>query len=462
MILLPAHLEKLSDLIAMRAGLYFPSAKWADLERGVVSSARELGVSDISQWIQRLVSETVPREQWDCLISHLTVGETYFFRDFKMFDILARQILPAVVQARRDGRRLGIWIAACCTGEEAYSIAIQVHQAFPSLRDWSITILATDINRNFIRKAETGVFGAWSFRGVPEAIKQQYFQPVGGRQYRIRPDIRQMVTFRSLNLVEDLLPGQLADTQAMDIIFCRNALLYFSPEQAERTMARLYQSQAEDGWLLTSASETSCARSTPYKPVEIDGLTVFRKCSSVPAMPTRRWVSESPAPARLPVRLVQKIAQPVHLPVESKPAQPAIAESREIARRARELADQGQLDEALEACDRWLAIDKTAVAGHYLKAIILYERGEIREAVRSLRRILFLDPEYVMAYFTLGRLAAEDGKYDDSLRHFEMSLSLLRGHAADDVVPGSDGITVGHFREMVRRLMDIEARTSWT
>ena len=128
-------------------------------------------------------------------------------------------------------------------------MAIAVRRGLRDLGDWNVTILATDINPKFLRKAAAGVFGEWSFRDAPAWLKDQYFQRLESNRYAILPEIRQMVQFEHLNLAEDTYPSLLTDTNAMDVIFCRNVLMYFVPAQAQRVLAQMSCCLVDGGWL---------------------------------------------------------------------------------------------------------------------------------------------------------------------------------------------------------------------
>src|SRR5207245_2651959 len=118
--------------------------------------------------------------------------------------------------------------------EEPYSIAILLRQLIPDLQNWNIMLLATDINPHYLCKAAAGVFGAWSFRNAPAGFIERYFLPAADRQFEILPEIRHLVRFGQLNLMDDLYPAFENDTLGFDVIFCRNVLMYFTPAQALR------------------------------------------------------------------------------------------------------------------------------------------------------------------------------------------------------------------------------------
>lgn len=229
--------------------------RWHDLERRLGSAAREFGFKDIEACIQWLMSAPLTKSQIEILASYLTVGETYFFREKKSFEILEEQILPELIHSRQAERRLRIWSAGCCTGEEPYSLAILLSKMIFDLKDWNITILATDINPRFLQKATEGVYSEWSFRGTPPWIKEKYFKRTQKGHFEILPPIKEMVMFSHLNLAEDTYPSFLNNTNGLDIIFCRNVLMYFTPECVKKVIKNLYCSLMEGGWLIVSPSE---------------------------------------------------------------------------------------------------------------------------------------------------------------------------------------------------------------
>src|SRR6185369_14530038 len=252
------QLSRLSEYVTGWLGLHFPKKRWRDLERNICHAALELGFEDTDACIEQLVSGQLVKGQEEVLASHLTIGETYFFREQKSFDILENHILPDLIASRRGrDQRLRIWSAGCSTGEEPYSLAILLSRLIPDLRDWQITILATDINSRSLGKAVKGIYSDWSFRGVPQWLTQRYFTKTADGRYALSHDIMRMVTFSILNLAEDSYPSLSTNTNAIDIIFCRNVLMYFESKQQQRVIQGFQRSVLDTGWLVVSPCETS-------------------------------------------------------------------------------------------------------------------------------------------------------------------------------------------------------------
>ena len=284
---IPASLlTQLSNFIATRMGWYFPPERWHDLERGIGAVARELGVSDVIAYIQYLISSSLTQHQIDVLADHFTIGETYFFRENQSLEVLANHILPPLIRSRQNvGRHLRIWSAACCTGEEPYSMAILLDTLIPKIQDWQITIIGTDINPRFLRKAKEGIYSEWSFRTTPQSIKERYFQKTTDGRFVLCPSIRQMVRFHPLNLADEAHFCSLDDTNTMDIILCRNVLIYFSPERARIVIENFSQVLRDNGWLIVSPSETSYLTRSSFEAVSFLGAIVHKKRSSTTILP---------------------------------------------------------------------------------------------------------------------------------------------------------------------------------
>jgi chemotaxis protein methyltransferase CheR len=464
----------LSELIAQHIGLHFPRERWADLQRGMAGAAAEFGFDDVTVCADWLLSAPLTRTQLQVLASHLTIGETYFFRDKNTFDVLASHVLPDLIHARRGReQRLRLWSAACCSGEEAYSLAILLHQLLPDLADWHVTILATDINPRFLLKAVEASYGEWSFRDAPSGLKERYFNQTGNGAYVIRPDIKKLVTFDHLNLAEDVYPSVATGTNAMDVIFCRNVLMYFTSAQIRKVIGNLHQALTADGWLAVSASEASHALFPQFVIQNFPGVILYQNGSAgppsanhVPWMPpaTATQPLEAPAaPAPEGWPTVESVLPPLAvavslyeqgryeeaadtLLVSFEKRQP---ETQALSLLARALANQGRLPDALAWCDRWIAADKLDAAGHYLRAVVLLERGHQDEARGSLQRALYLEPNFVLAHFALGSLARGHHQHDEADKHFANTLDLLGRLQPHDVLPESDGLTAGRLIETI-------------
>lgn len=490
-------LSSLSALISSLMGLHFPEHRYSDLERGIVAAARDFGFSDTLEFIYWLNTATLSKHHVEALAANLTVGETYFFRDTDSFKALEESILPDIVSARKEVSRLRIWSAGCSTGEEPYSIAILLKRMYHLFKDWNITIIGTDINAKALKKASDGVYTEWSFRGTPQWLKDGYFRKKDGF-YEIIPEIRQMVSFSFLNLAEDAYPSLLNNTNAMDMILCRNVLMYFSPEVAGRVINGFHNSLLDGGYLFLSPTEGIRMISYPFKVMSLENTTVYRKGraeapkdaferASSPPLWQVRQSAENGGLALGPVgpAIMEKAKEPplpgnetAPRPLSAGPsvqssstteAEKLLKEGRyaEAARvlesavsargadesttglLARAYANQGSLDLAAEWCEKAIAANTLNPMKHYLLATILQEQGRPEDAVKSLRRALYLDHDFVLAHFVLGNLLVRLGDRDGATRQYRNALRLTSRMGPDDVIPESDGVTAGRLSEII-------------
>lgn len=490
-------LSQLSEFVIDQMGLYFPIERWRDLERGIASAAREFDFKDAESFGQWLLSSPVKKNQIEVLAGHLTVGETYFFREKKSFESLEEHVLPELIRSRRETeQRLRIWSAGCSTGEEAHSIAILLSKMIPDLKDWNITILATDINPRFLWKASEGVYREWSFRNNPPWIQERYFKRTKEGRFEILPYIRNMVTFSYHNLAEDSYPSLLNNTNAMDIIFCRNVLMYFAQDRAKKVIQNLYRSLVDGGWLIVSPSEASHILFSQFVPVNFPEAILYRKDSKKSRMAEDSLQKEITTyklhdEVKLPLPPVYElVAEPAlesvqpqsdkgEVVAESRSAEPQptlykeafalygqgryaeaeekitmlLSQDQDTAKAmillARVYANQGRLSEALEWCEKAITADRLNPVCYCLLATILQERDQAEEAVASLKRAIYLDPSFVLAHFALANLALRQGKLKESGKHFENVFSLLRAYRQEEILPESEGMTAGRLSEII-------------
>ncbi len=493
-------LASLAGWLKRYTGLSFPPRRWKDLERHMKQAMAEFEFQDPGRFVQWLLASAPPeRKLIESLASHLTIGETYFFREWPVYQVLEENILPEIIRARRNrDRRLRVWCAGCSSGEEPYSLAILLHRLLPDRKDWNLSILGTDINPLFLRKAESGVFNNWALRECPSWAREHYFQETGANQFVLIPEIRKMVTFAYLNLAADTYPSLLSFTNAMDVILCRNVLMYFSEETATAVVNRLANCLVPEGWLAVSPVEGAFVKSGSLSPHRFSKALLFRKGEKKPEEDRRRTDAGTPSAAlpdgdaRVPPGIVPKSRRKtvtkkrpkaalrtrrIDIPATGQP--PPLEAARDHFRHGRygetirELqgidtghpdhpealillarchANQGSLPEAVQCCDLALASNRLAAGVHFLRSAILQEQGAEAEAEaeESLKRALYLDPDFIMAHFTMFVLSRQRGIRKEAERHRKIVEKLLSRIGQDDVLPDSDGITAGRLMETMQ------------
>ncbi len=483
-------LLQLSEFIASNLALNFPKERWTDLERNIVSASNEFGYKEVEGFIQRIMSSPLTHEHIEILTAHLTNNETYFWREHKTFEVLEQKILPELIQLRKEEKRIRIWSAGCSTGEEPYSIAIALNRSIPNIKDWNITILATDISPRILRKATTGIYSQWSFRNSPQWLKENYFLPIEKNKFELIPRIKDIVKFEYLNLADDVFPSPINNTNAMDIIFCRNVLMYFTQDRFRQVSRGLYNSLVQGGYFVVSASELSTQNFPEFKPVNVPGMVIYQKTSKkikdrykltfvdpppepipfqIPPKPfhTIEWMNPQPTEIENEIANLEEIPKqivPVYEETLNAYSQGDYAEVidklqndeqtvEEQILLIRAFANQGNLIDALKVCEKTITANKLDPRLYYLYAIILQENNQLNEAVASLKRAIYLDTNFVLSYYALGNIYQRLGDLKNSKKCYEIVLAILNKCGQEEILFESEGLTAGRFKEIINATM---------
>jgi chemotaxis protein methyltransferase CheR len=440
-------LIQFSDFIKNEIGLNFSQDKLSDLERGIHSAAKIFKFDDTETCIQWLMTEKLNKKQVEILASTLTVGETYFFRDHSMFDLLEKEILPMLIEKRinENDKRIRIWSAGCSSGEEPYSIAITLMKLIPNISDWNITILATDINTEAMKKLDSGIYSEWSFRGVSEDIKESFFKETGHNKFTISADVKQLVKSNYLNLAQDSFPSLINNTNAMDIIFCKNVLMYFNPDTARKIAKNFFHCLVDGGMLFVSSVEVPQPYFNDYDQQNLDNTTVYYRRH--PSLTSPIYIDNQELIVKSTIEIVKSDNVEVNITNE--------ASHVDYKNLTLVLANNGKLVEALEANNKAIANDKINENLYYLRAMILLELGKNKEAMIALHKVLFLNPEHILAYFVLGNLSDQEKNHKASLQYFDAALQLLSNLKQEDII---EDMTVGRLIEIITYKKKLECK----
>lgn len=484
-------MAQFSQRIAAQMGLDFPPTRWRDLERGMELAAAEFGFNAIEPCMQWLLSAPCSRQQIEILAAHLTIGESYFWRDRPLFNLLEKQLLPELIQLRRKGdRRLRFWSAGCSTGEEAYSVAILLSRLLPDLADWNVTILATDINPYALRRAAAGIYNEWSFRDVAPDFQARYFTKTGDGRYVLASPLKQLVTLAYLNLAEAVYPSLRNNTYDMDIIFCRNVLLYFAAEPAAQVVSNLRSALVDGGWLVMNPSEVAHSLFAAFDPTYFADVILYRKSGGICPPAQREPKADKPDQcAKASPSVEPRLAQPsvaASLPRESSvllvatPYDEALTcyqqgrytetiaiaalhqgapDSKLFGLAARAYANLGQLGEALAWCERSIAAEPLDPLLHYLRATILQEHGRLDAAVTSLHHAIYLDQHFILAHFALAHLAWQQADRLEAAKHWRNTLALLAKRRPEELLSEADGLTAGGLGEILQMIRPSEVQS---
>ncbi|MBI4471693.1 MAG: protein-glutamate O-methyltransferase CheR [Acidobacteria bacterium] len=250
-VVLLASIERFRSIVANRLGLHFEEAKTGFL--GDVLQRRLDQSGKPCESYLELLAMAGSQAELCAVARELTVGETYFFRNIDQFRAFSEVALPNRMHARNSEKRLRILSAGCASGEEAYSIAMLLQGAAID-PDWDISILAVDINPAMIDAAVAGRFSEWALRETPAEIRRQWFRSTSRGVFSVDPSLRHRIRLEVRNLVED--DPQLWMPGAYDVIFCRNVIMYFTPDASRAVVARMTRALAPGGYLFLGHAET--------------------------------------------------------------------------------------------------------------------------------------------------------------------------------------------------------------
>ena len=243
--------ERFRGIVAARFGLQFDNSKLGFLAE-VLRKRLEAGRQDSGLYLTNLECNPRGDVEVGALAQELTVGETYFFRNRDQFHAFSEIVLPARLRERSGNRCLRLLSAGCASGEEAYSLAILLKERLPD-PSWDISIRAVDINPAALERAAAARYSNWALRETPPEIQERWFRPVG-RDFVLADEIRASVTFEQRNLTAD--DPDLWRRDFYDAVFCRNVIMYFSPEKMRAVVARIAASLVPGGYFFLGHAET--------------------------------------------------------------------------------------------------------------------------------------------------------------------------------------------------------------
>jgi chemotaxis protein methyltransferase CheR len=501
--------------VLARSGLYFSEKKRSDLEFGLLKAlqnAPQETDGNINAYFQYLSNAHTPKAQAEMerLLNLLTIGETHFFRNEAQFDALATEVLPSLIARKREVAaalgmlpaipQLRIWSAGCATGEEAYSLAILLQELITDIERWNLLILATDINQESLARAREAIYSNWSFR-EPRALAMRtlYFKQQA-KQFKLRDDIRNMVTFTRHNLIEDPYPALVNNTAAMDLILCRNVTIYFTEDTTRYVVRGFYESLAPGGWFVVGHSEPSLTIYRAFQIHNFPGALLYQKGSGsggdfgsrqmpekngaqswtptqgiteATLLATQTVAKPIPSPAPLPVAdhpvpvvddggaLVRLIAGPgrlneqmVRLMEENLAEVPKPLRAPAYCQLARFYANSGHWQTAQHWCQEAIGHDNLCSEAYFLLSLVYEHQGRLEAAVDELRKVVYINAEEPLAHLYLAMLHRRLGRTGQAQRAFSNAIRTLSRWPPEKVVPDSNERSAQELVDVCRRLLE--------
>ena len=273
-----ADLSFICDLVYKEAAIVLDEAKTYLIEARLEPLARREGFESLQELVVNLrrpgASSLATK-----VVDAMTTNETSFFRDIHPFLSLRKHVIPEIMERKADTRKLNIWCAAASSGQEPYTLSLVLNEYFPELRDWDVSILATDISETMLTRCREGIFSKLEVnRGLPASLLIKYFEQAGA-EWRINDQIREPLDFRQMNLIDywPLMPK-------MDIVFIRNVLIYFDVKTKREILTKVRETMHPEGYMFLGGAETTLNIDDAFHRLRMDKSTCYTLEDKQPAV----------------------------------------------------------------------------------------------------------------------------------------------------------------------------------
>jgi chemotaxis protein methyltransferase CheR len=270
------ELIRIRDLIYQIAGIFHPDNKLRLLSDRCGRRMKAREISSLHEYTECLTIKPKRQDELLALLNEITIGETCFFRNQVQLTALRQIVIPKILtnETKFPSRHLRIWSAGCSTGEEPYTLSIvMLEESRSLLRDWTIEILATDLNENSLAHAQKAAYGTYSTRNLTPHQVQKYFDP-SGELLQLKPAVRNGASFNRLNLSDD---ARMVFMKNFDIIFCCNVLIYFDLVSKRRVIQHFFNNLRPHGYLFLGLSESLYGVDNDFHLVHFPGATAYLK-----------------------------------------------------------------------------------------------------------------------------------------------------------------------------------------
>jgi chemotaxis protein methyltransferase CheR len=266
----PPSFEYMRKLVHDHSAIALESSKEYLVESRLLPLARHMSLASVRELITHLRARPFGSIHAQ-VVEAMTTNETSFFRDLHPFEALRKDVLPPLLAARRARKTLTIWSAACSSGQEPYTIAMLLREHFPELGNWNVQIIGSDLSQQMLDRAEEGCYTQHEVnRGLPAAMLVKYFQK-SGLHWQVKPEIRGMVRFVRMNLIEPW-----PNLSTVDVLFLRNVLIYFTPDTKRQILKLVRRHLATDGSLFLGGAETTLGIDNSWERVNHGKMSTYR------------------------------------------------------------------------------------------------------------------------------------------------------------------------------------------
>jgi chemotaxis protein methyltransferase CheR len=265
----------LRDFIHEQFGLFFEDSQRLSLRSRLAGRLSFLGLLSFEDYYRYLRFGPQRAEERERMVSHLTNNETYFFREQAQLKVFSESVLRSLKERKASAgdRRLRILSAGCSTGEEVMTLAMIVYDSGQFFWNWDVQVVGLDVDREALEKARRGLYHQNSFRATNPTLVERHFVKDGGG-IRVKEPIRRLVSLRPGNILE---PASLLDLMPLDVLFCRNVLIYFSDAATLRAVRLFHQALAPGGYLFLGHAESLSRITDMFTPVRFQGAMAYQR-----------------------------------------------------------------------------------------------------------------------------------------------------------------------------------------
>lgn len=264
--------QKFQEYFYRKTGIQFEASKRYFVDKRLVERIEASGNESFRNYFTMLRFQA-SGDELQALVNVMTINETYFFREEYQFHCLVNSILPEITAHKKDQTPIRIWAIPSSSGEEPYSIAMCLLERWPGIHKWDVEIISSDIDTKILTQARAGLYSSRSVKHVPQAYMQKYFRPVANG-HQLSDDLRNTVEFTRINLME---PAEVRPYRNIDVIFCRNLLIYFDDVSRKQAAETFYDVLRPGGFICLGHSESMSRISSLYKIRKFPEAIVYQK-----------------------------------------------------------------------------------------------------------------------------------------------------------------------------------------
>jgi chemotaxis protein methyltransferase CheR len=447
--------EKLRELIANQIGFRIRQQDLQYFQQKINSRITELKLANVKEYyhlLDNVINENqdffaseklVAEREWKKLANLITNGESFFFRDRGQFDLLANQILPEIINSKREAKKKGeiaflslkIWSAGCSTGEEVYSLAMLISELISDLAQWNIIIIGTDINQSFLDLARKGSYKQWSFRLTDPLLKTKYFiaDKTDKERWQVKPHLKNMISFYQDNLVD--INNISHQTYDLDLVLCRNVFIYFDSDSIAKAVRKIAITLRPGGYFISGHAELQTIELNNFKLLSFPESIVYHYLANnreIKSLLNKDDVEQNPysliqTTEQDRIELIELNWQnliktsldddnnPSLLqPIINEPVSNIALKTDSIQLQLKEietLLKQGRYSDVIQQAKQIIKHRSDVKEAYYLIAQAYANQNKLEEAKQNCDRALQIDSMYLEPLYLLAQIAEEQNNY---------------------------------------------------